>query len=112
MWWGPGEVDGCGQRGAWCRATAPRPIPAHAAPPPSLPLQTFFARTHLGHLLHAGDSAVGYDVANANLVDPELEKAVHKVGGRGCAGGRCVVVLLMCAGPCVRRDGPGCGLLC
>lgn len=40
--------------------------------------QTFFARTHLGHLLHAGDSAVGYDVANANLVDPELEKAVHK----------------------------------
>lgn len=42
--------------------------------------RTFFARTHLGHLLHAGDTAVGYDVANANLVDPELEKAMHKVG--------------------------------
>ncbi|KAL4447194.1 hypothetical protein ABPG77_007227 [Micractinium sp. CCAP 211/92] len=40
--------------------------------------RTFFARTHLGHLLHAGDTAVGYDVANANLVDPELEKALHK----------------------------------
>lgn len=40
--------------------------------------QTFFAKTHLGHLLHPGDTAMGYDVANANLVDPELEKAVHK----------------------------------
>ena len=42
--------------------------------------RTCFTRTHLGHLLHPGDHAVGYDVANANLVDPELEKAVHKVG--------------------------------
>ncbi|PSC72831.1 60S ribosomal export NMD3-like [Micractinium conductrix] len=39
---------------------------------------TFFARTHLGHLLHPGDTAMGYDVANANLVDPEVEKAIHK----------------------------------
>ena len=39
-------------------------------------------KTHLGRLLHPGDSAVGYDVANANLVDPELEKAVHKVRAR------------------------------
>lgn len=51
--------------------------------------RTCFARTHLGNLLHAGDTAVGFDVANANLVDPELEKAVHKVGGRvgGYVGG-------------------------
>lgn len=41
-----------------------------------------FTRTHLGHLLHPGDTAVGYDTGNANLVDPELEKAVHKVGRR------------------------------
>jgi len=32
------------------------------------------ARTHLGNLLSAGDTVLGYDVANANLVDPELEK--------------------------------------
>lgn len=39
---------------------------------------TFFAKTHLGHLLHPGDTAMGYDVANANLVCPDLEKAIHK----------------------------------
>ena len=52
--------------------------------------RTFFAKTHLGNLLHPGDHAVGYDVANANLADPELEKALHKVGevlGRSLGGG-------------------------
>lgn len=39
---------------------------------------TFFARTHLGHLLHPGDLAVGYDVANANLTDLELDKLVAR----------------------------------
>lgn len=36
--------------------------------------RTSFTRTHLGHLLHPGDTALGYDVANANLVDLELDK--------------------------------------
>lgn len=36
-------------------------------------------RSHLGHLLHAGDVAMGFDVANANMVDMALEAAVHKV---------------------------------
>ena len=40
--------------------------------------QTYNAITHLGHVLHAGDHAVGYDVANANLVDSNLENAEHK----------------------------------
>lgn len=44
--------------------------------------RTSFTRTHLGHLLHPGDTALGYDVANANLVDLELDKylAAGKVG--------------------------------
>ncbi len=44
--------------------------------------RTTFARTHLGRLLHAGDAALGYDVANANLADQELDKyiASGKVG--------------------------------
>ena len=57
--------------------------------------RTLFTRTHLGHLLHPGDTAVGYDVGNANLVDPELEKAVHKVWRnkqrwKGCLRCSCV----------------------
>eukprot|EP00887_Chlorella_sp_A99_P002026 scaffold18.g2026.t1 len=40
--------------------------------------RTSLVRTYLGHLLHAGDMALGYDLANANVVDPEVEKAVHK----------------------------------
>jgi nonsense-mediated mRNA decay protein 3 len=32
-----------------------------------------YARTHLGGLLKPGDVALGYDVASANLCDPELE---------------------------------------
>ena len=45
--------------------------------------RTQFARTHLGHVLHVGDVAMGYDVANANLADAELDKllAAGKVGG-------------------------------
>lgn len=40
--------------------------------------RTFFVRTHLGHLLHAGDSALGYDMSTANTVDADLEAAVAK----------------------------------
>ena len=40
---------------------------------------TYYTRTHLGHVLHPGDHAMGYDVACANLVDPEVEK----LGDRG-----------------------------
>lgn len=40
--------------------------------------RTFFVRTHLGHLLHPGDSALGYDMSTANTVDPELDTAVAK----------------------------------
>jgi nonsense-mediated mRNA decay protein 3 len=75
--------------------------------------RTFFAKTHLGNLLHAGDHAVGYDVANANLADPELEKALHKVGGvEGCSAGRwreggeagwALSVAGWCVGQCGRR---------
>ena len=32
------------------------------------------ARTHLGHHLQAGDTAMGYDLASLQIVDPELEK--------------------------------------
>jgi hypothetical protein len=60
---------------------APPRCVSDGLPQPLIPRQTFFARTHLGHLLHAGDTAVGYDLSTANLVDPELERAVHKVGG-------------------------------
>lgn len=49
--------------------------------------RTLFTHTHLGHLLHPGDTAVGYDVGNANLVDPELEKALHKVWSNKQCGG-------------------------
>jgi len=36
------------------------------------------ARTHLGHLLHVGDSVLGYDLLSAQLVSPEVEKALEK----------------------------------
>ena len=32
------------------------------------------ARTHLGRYLQAGDTALGYDLASLQIVDPELEK--------------------------------------
>lgn len=40
--------------------------------------QTFMTYTHLGHVLHPGDHALGYDVANANLVDGNLDTAEQK----------------------------------
>ena len=40
--------------------------------------RTLFARTHLGHLLHAGDTALGFDLAAANLADGDLEKAIER----------------------------------
>ena len=35
-------------------------------------------RTHLGHLLHPGDNALGYDMSTSNVVNPDLEAAVDK----------------------------------
>ena len=40
--------------------------------------RTLLARTHLGAVLHAGDTALGYDLASSNITDPELEQAVAK----------------------------------
>ena len=40
--------------------------------------RTFFVRTHLGHLLHAGDNALGYDMSTSNMVNPDLEAAAEK----------------------------------
>ncbi len=40
--------------------------------------RTFFVKTHLGQVLHPGDTALGYDLSTANLVDPELERCVNK----------------------------------
>ena len=37
------------------------------------------AKTHLGHHLHAGDTAFGYDLASLQIVDPELEKYKHGI---------------------------------
>ena len=34
----------------------------------------FHTRTHLGNLLNPGDTVLGYDVLNANLVDPSLDQ--------------------------------------
>ena len=36
------------------------------------------ATTHLGHLLHAGDTVLGYDLLTAQLSDPELDKYLEK----------------------------------
>ncbi|CAL5219010.1 g766 [Coccomyxa viridis] len=40
--------------------------------------RTFFVRTHLGHLLHPGDNALGYDMSTSNVVNPDLEAALDK----------------------------------
>lgn len=40
--------------------------------------RTFFVRTHLGHLLHPGDNAMGYDMSTSNVVNPDLEAAAEK----------------------------------
>ncbi|MCJ1354287.1 MAG: hypothetical protein MMC33_004274 [Icmadophila ericetorum] len=40
--------------------------------------RTSFVRTHLGHLLHPGDNAVGYDMSTSNVVNPDLEAAADK----------------------------------
>jgi nonsense-mediated mRNA decay protein 3 len=36
--------------------------------------QQHFCRTHLGHLLSAGDSVLGFDVTNANVNNEYLDK--------------------------------------
>lgn len=40
--------------------------------------RTHLAKTHLGHLLHAGDAVLAYDLTTAQLTDPELEKNLDK----------------------------------
>lgn len=40
--------------------------------------KSYFVKTHLGQVLHPGDTALGYDLTTANLVDPELERCVNK----------------------------------
>ena len=40
--------------------------------------KTYTARTHLGHLLHPGDHAMGYDVSNANLVGGDFDAAMNR----------------------------------
>eukprot|EP00899_Mesostigma_viride_P018055 jgi/Mesvir1/26250/Mv01615-RA.1 len=37
----------------------------------------FHVRTHLGHLLHPGDHALGYDLFSANLNDTDVDEAIH-----------------------------------
>lgn len=39
---------------------------------------TYHVRTHLGHLLHPGDTALGYDLTRANFVSDDLESFVQK----------------------------------
>ena len=36
--------------------------------------QQYHTRTHLGHLLHDGDTAWGFHFTRANINDPNLEK--------------------------------------
>ena len=36
------------------------------------------AKTHLGHLLHPGDTVLGYDLLTAQLADPELDQYLEK----------------------------------
>ena len=36
------------------------------------------ARTHLGHLLHVGDTVLGYDLLTAQLADQDLERYQEK----------------------------------
>lgn len=40
----------------------------------------FFAKTHLGHLLHPGDTALGYDLNNAQLVGLDYDTFLAKGG--------------------------------
>ena len=40
--------------------------------------RSYFVKTHLGQVLHPGDTALGYDLTTANLVDPELERCMNK----------------------------------
>jgi|TARA_B100001741_G_scaffold81364_1_gene65958 nonsense-mediated mRNA decay protein 3 len=42
---------------------------------------TFFVKTHLGNILQPGDTAMGYDLSNLQIVDPELEKYSGKLQG-------------------------------
>lgn len=42
--------------------------------------KVYYAKTHLGQLLHPGDIALGYDLANANAVGLDLEAFVNRGG--------------------------------
>lgn len=39
-----------------------------------------YTRTHLGGILHPGDSVLGYDLEHANATDPDLDKFLAKGG--------------------------------
>eukprot|EP00873_Tetraselmis_striata_P002466 jgi/Tetstr1/422730/TSEL_013527.t1 len=41
----------------------------------------YMTKTHLGHILHPGDMAWGYDVANLNVCDPEMIKFMDTKAG-------------------------------
>jgi len=42
---------------------------------------TFFTKTHLGFVLQPGDTVLGYDMTNIQIVDPEIEKYSGKFQG-------------------------------
>lgn len=82
------------------------------------------ARTHLGAVLHAGDTALGYDLYSANLNDDEVEGAMsrglalpdvvlvryfwrglmHRVSLSFCVPSACLLCL------CMSMDGIGGGM--
>lgn len=59
---------------------------------------TYHVRTHLGHLLSPGDTALGYDLTRANFVEDELELFLQKGGSLPDV----VLVSLCCA--CLPRN--------
>ena len=46
--------------------------------------------THLGQILHPGDTALGYDLEHSNAVDPDLDRWLER-------GGSPPEVILVCA---------------
>lgn len=39
-----------------------------------------YTKTHLGGILHPGDTVLGYDLEHANAVDPDLDRWLAKGG--------------------------------
>ncbi len=58
----------------------------------------YYVRTHLGNILHPGDMALGYDLANANATGLDFDAFVAKcVDWQAASGG---------GGRPVAREGP------